>query len=196
MKFARLCSILTVVFYASPIFAKGEATGHVGLEYGKSAPQSHLIDTVGSGETLRLRLFGGAKIQQKGVGAVGLGLDLSYSDYELKNNLTGHYRRVVWDWFFLPLNIGFLEITPGLTWVITDVHIEEYDVRHVSIRPGGLIGLGFRIGILPYVALTGQVRAERVWEDKARAVAANLDFDTLTITGDYISATVGIMAFF
>ena len=175
---------------------KGQATGQLGLEYGFSIPQAGLAETFAGGSSLRLRAFGGAKLKQQGLGAVGLGLDLSYTNYMLHDDLSGHYRRVVWDWFFLPLQIGFLELTPGFTWVITDVRLVEYGVRAVSIRPGGLLSLGFRLPILPHLAVTGQTRIERVWEDRARVGLASLPFETLIITGNYLAATLGLMAYF
>jgi len=198
MKLMELFWVLFVFLTSIPAFAnsKTQATGHLGLEYGFSIPQGALADTFDPGSSLRLRAFGGAKLEQKGLGAVGLGLDLSYTNYLINEDLSGHYRRVVWDWFFLPLNIGFLELTPGFTWVITDVRIVEYGVRAVSIRPGGLLGVGFRLPVLPHLAFTGQARIERVWEDRARVGLSSLPFETLIITGTYLAATIGLMAFF
>lgn len=191
-----LLLILLLVFTPSALaLGDKELTGNIGIEYGFTLPQGALAETLDTADTIRLRMFAGARFQQIKNRAFGLGLDLSHSNFPLHEALTGHYRRTVWDWLFLPTSIGLLELTPGISWVVTDIHIAEYDVRTVSIRPGLLLGLGFRLEVADNLALTGQLRIERVWEDRARVGIKTLPFETFIITGSYLSATFGIMAF-
>lgn len=193
--------LLVIIFFLIgelKSYAGPEATAHLGLEVGISTPQNHLTDYISPKNAARLNLFGGARVDQKGIGsaAVGLGLDLTYADYKLKSDMEGHYRRYLWDWFFLPISLGFLQITPGVSWVVTDVELKDLGIKETSIRPGAVLGVGIRLNILPFLALTAQVRGEKVWEDKEAITVPGSSIDELNITGEYITSTVGIMGYF
>ncbi|SMF04932.1 hypothetical protein [Pseudobacteriovorax antillogorgiicola] len=184
--------ILTTALATSPLaHGKTEATGLVQFEYGQSFPQNELTSYFSPGDAYRLRLFGGAKIK---LGAVGLGWDITYANYGLKDGLSGHYNRLLWDWLFLPVGIGFIQLTPGLAWVVTDVDVSEMGLKEQSIRPAGVLSIGVKLGIISNVAITAQVRGESVWEDMEPVVLPNQD--EIDITGQFVTATVGGMLYF
>lgn len=187
----RTLAIIIATFLTIEASAKPKATGLAQVEAGQSFPQNELTDLFSPGNAMRLRLFGGAKIK---LGAVGIGWDISYAEYELKNELEGHYNRVLWDWLFIPINIGFLQITPGLAWVITDVQIDDLGLKEQSIRPASVLSIGASLGVISNFAITAQVRGEAVWEDMEPVSMQNQD--ELNITGKYITATIGGMLHF
>jgi hypothetical protein len=175
--------------------AATQATGHLTLEGGRSYPQKELAEWLEPGPAYRAEIFGGAKVNVPMIGAVGLGLDLTYSFHHFKDaggDDQGHYQRFLWDWFFLPINIGFLNVTPGIAWVVTDIDAPALGVEELSVRPAAVLSLGLRVGILPHLALTADVRGEKVLLDQER-----LDADhQLNITGEFVTALAGIMAYF
>lgn len=187
MKFLALIMLM----FSSNLLAKTEATGLLQLEGGLSYPQNHLTQFISSGTMVRFRIFGGAKLK---LGSVGLGWDISYADYELKDGYSGYYKRYVWDWFFFPIGLGFFQITPGVAWVISDTSIKELGLYEQSVRPAGVLALGVRLGVIKNFALTAQIRGEKVWEDME--TVDNFYLEEINITGDFISATVGGMIYF
>lgn len=172
--------------------AKPEVTSNLMLQGGRSYPQAELAEWLQPGPAYRLKVFGGAKVDVAAVGAVGLGLDLTYSQHQIKNSEGGRYRRWLWDWLFVPINIGFLNVTPGIAWVVTDVHVPEWDVKEVSIRPAGVLSVGARVGVHPNVALTADVRAEKVVIDQEPIGPE----EKKNVTGEYVAAMAGIMGYF
>ncbi len=180
-----------ILFISAPGFSKTQATGLFQVEVGQSFPQNELTNLIAPGNTLRVRIFGGAKIK---FGSVGLGWDISYTEYELKNLRSGFYHRYLWDWLFIPVSLGFINITPGIAWVVTDAKIAEIGLQEQSVRPAAVLGIGMRLGIVANFAVTAQLRGEKVWEDMERV--SNLSSDEINITGEFITATVGGMLYF
>ncbi len=182
---------LAAIIVHSPQGLSNEATGLIQFEAGQSFPQNELTEFFAAGTAYRFKIFGGAKMK---LGAVGLGWDVTYADYQLKDELQGHYKRIVWDWFFLPIRIGFFEITPGVAWVITDIRVDQWRLKEQSVRPAASLGLGLRFNLMQHLALSAQVRGEKVWEDMETVTGLNRQ--EIDITGDYITATAGAVFFF
>lgn len=172
--------------------AANEKTGHLGVEGGRSYPQGEAATWLDPGPAFRTDIFGGVKINIGPGGAAGLGLDFTYAQYNTKNEDGGRYRRYLWDWFFLPIGIGYLNVTPGLAWVVTDVRLPSIDLEETSIRPAAVLSVGLNIPVMQHLALVVDVRGEKVLIDKER-IDANHE---LNITGDFITAVVGIEARF
>ena len=187
----KIILLLLVISFPCQLLAKAKATGLAQFEYGVSYPQKDLTTYFSSGESYRFRIFGGAKLK---LGAVGLGWDFTFSDYSLKNSREGHYKRILWDWLFLPINIGFIQFTPGVAWVITNVDISDLGLKEQSVRPAAVVSLGVRLGVIKNFAVTAQVRGESVWEDKEPVNLINQS--ELDITGQFVTATVGGMMYF
>jgi hypothetical protein len=196
LRFVPFFSVATIIFISVPLVAKPKMAARIGVAAGRTAPMSEpLSEYVDSGEALQLKLFGGAKIKKKaGIGAVGLGWDITYSRYKLKNELEGHYRRYLWDWFFLPISLGPLVITPGLAWNVTDIHLPEYGIKEISVRPAAVLAVGLQVGILPHLALTAQARGEAVVDDREKPHEP-APFEKLDITGNFWTATIGVMGY-
>ncbi len=170
--------------------AKAEApqpTGSVHFEAGKSNPQGKLKDYLMPGNLYRFGIFGGAKVDLKFVGAVGLGWDFTFSEHKLKDNMEGHYRRVTWDWQHVPLSFGFLYVKPGLSWVVTNVKIPSLGVDESSIRPELMFESGIRVGLSPNFGFSTGAVAEWAWLDTEKTSAGK----DLNITGNYGSWFAG-----
>jgi hypothetical protein len=142
----------------------------VGLEAGKSFPQSNLEDFLVDGTSYRVDLFGGARLANiKFLSAIGLGLDFTYTNWRAKNNEAGfRYKQYQWDMFKLPISIWWFIVEPGFIWMITDVQIPHLGIDQTSIRPGMNVNLGFRLPLLPHFNLRADARAQRVMMDKER----------------------------
>lgn len=183
---------LSILLLMTPLAtAETKATGLVLTEMGVTYPQQHLTEFLSTGNSLRFNIFGGAKIK---FGAVGLGWDITYSQYKVKDQRDGHYQTVMWDWLFIPVNIGFLQFTPGIAWVITDVNIPDLGLKEQSVRPAAVLGLGMRLGLLSNLALTAQIRAISVWEDmEPIAISQASEWN---ITGPAVTSTAGFMIYF
>ena len=190
MTVLRLIVTLITFLTAKALHAEApKATAQLLLEAGRASPQGKLRDYLMPATAYHLNIFGGAKVELRFIGAVGLGWDFSYSEHTLKNNVEGHYRRFSWDWFHLPLGFGFFYVKPGLSWVLTNVQIPELQVEESSIRPELLLDLGMRVGLGENFALTAGGRGEWTWLDTERTSKGK----DLAITGNFGSWFAGIM---
>ncbi len=169
-----------------------KATAQLLMEAGKASPQGKLRDYLKPGNAYHLNIFGGAKVDVKFVGAVGLGWDFTYSEHALKNDVQGHYRRFSWDWFHLPLGWGLFYVKPGLSWVLTNVKIPELQIEESSIRPELMLDVGARLGLGENFALTGGGHSEWAWLDTEKTAAGK----DLHITGNFMSWFAGVMLYF
>lgn len=187
LAFGLFLFLSTALFAAAP-----QATGHLLLEAGQAYPQNHLCDFLEPGPSYRASIFGGAKVNVPMIGAVGLGLDATYTELPVKDMEEARYRQYTWDWFFLPIGLWIFNITPGVTWVVTDIKIPDLGIEDISIRPGGIISFGVRIPIVQHVAITADIRVNGVISDhEIRA-----DGESMNITGSTVTGLAGIMAYF
>lgn len=181
------------ICHTSSVFAgEPKATAQLTLEAGRASPQGKLKDYLKPGNVYHLNIFGGAKVDLKFVGAVGLGWDFTFSEHRLKDDVVGHYRRFAWDWFHVPVGLGFLFFRPGLSFVLTNVKIPELEVDESSIRPEIILDAGVRVGVGANVAITGGGRAEWAWRDSEKT---SLGHD-LEITGNFMSWLAGLSIYF
>lgn len=172
------------VFAATP-----EPTGQLTLEAGKASPQGKLRDYLKPGNAYHFNIFGGAKVDLKLIGAVGIGWDFTYSEHAFKDDMKGHYRRFSWDWFHVPLGWGPFYVKPGLSWVLTNVKIHELQVDESSIRPELMFETGMRLGLGSNFAITGGGRGEWTWLDTEKTSTGK----DLAITGNYGSWFAGFI---
>jgi hypothetical protein len=192
MHFKLISLLMTAIFYlhANQVFAEApQLTAQALFAAGKASPQGELRDYLKPGNVYHFSIFGGAKVNVKYVGAVGLGWDFAYSEHAFKNDLEGHYRRFSWDWFHLPLGFKFFYVKPGLSWVLTNVKIPELDIDESSIRPEIMFETGMRVGLGSNFVLTGGGRVERTWLDQEKTSAGR----ELAITGTYGSWFTGFI---
>jgi hypothetical protein len=185
-------ALITAMICDSAFAEAPKATAHLLLEAGKASPQGKLRDYLKPGNAYHLNIFGGAKVDVKFVGAVGLGWDFTYSEHALKNDVDGHYRRFSWDWFHLPIGWGLFYVKPGLSWVLTNVKIPELQVDESSIRPEILLDIGARMGFGANFAITGGGHAEWAWLDSEKTSTGK----DLNITGNFMSWFAGVMLYF
>lgn len=185
MSIAIICS---TVSYA----AKPKATGSLYLQGGQAYPQKDLVEFLQPGTAYRLKLFGGAKVNVKFVGAVGLGWDFTYSEHEMKFDDNASYRRLTWDWFHLPISLGFIHFTPGLSWVLTDVDSEVVGLKETSIRPAVMLDTGISLALTSNFGVALNARASKTIIDKEKLN----DGSEINIVGDYVSWFVGGFIYF
>lgn len=163
------------------------------FQYGFSYPQQHLSHLLKTGQSYRLNLFGGAKLQSKWIGAVGLGLDFTYSNYPTKNQGNGsYYRRYQWDLFAIPLSFWLFVFKAGISWNVTHTKLLAHDIHETSIRPGFVADLGLRIPLAKHVLLRGDVRAEKVIKD----TEIKRDGSKQNISGVFLAWLAGIELYF
>ena len=179
------------MFSVKSYSAEPQGTGLLQVELGASEVGESLSDYVGRGESLRVKLFGGMKLDIPLVSAAGLGLDLTMHRHVMADEYQGHYNRVTWDWFYLPIGLGFINITPGLGWNVVDISIEELGVKEISIRPHAMLNLGMSLAFMQHLALTVDARYEKIWDDFEPTIDSNLN-----ITGDHVSVFAGLMTYF
>ncbi|MDB2447029.1 hypothetical protein N9W79_00220 [bacterium] len=190
----RVILALTITALVAPrasLAAEPQGTGLLLLEAGKSSVGEALVDYVENGDAYRVKLFGGMKLDIPLVSAAGLGIDFTFHSHALKEDFSGHYNRATWDWFYLPISIGPINITPGLGWNITDIQIEELGISEISIRPHAMINTGLTLAIFQHFALTVDARYERIWDDFEPTLDGRLN-----ITGDHVSVFAGMMTYF
>jgi hypothetical protein len=188
--FVRIIQLIFCFSLATTATAEApKATAQLLLEAGKASPQGKLRDYLKPANAYHLNIFGGAKVDVKYIGAVGLGWDFTYSDHALKGDAAGHYRRFTWDWFHLPLSLGFFYFKPGLSWVLTNVKIPELGIDESSIRPELLMDVGVRVGLGSNFGLTAGGRGEWAWLDTERTSAGK----DLAITGNVLSWFAGVL---
>ncbi len=184
-----------VLAFLVPMEAQAtDATGHLLLQGGKSYPHAELADFLIDGTAYRMDLFGGAKLQSiKFLSAIGLGLDVTYTNWRARNNEAGfRFKQYQWDMFKLPVSLWLFVIEPGFVWMITDVAIPHKGIDQTSIRPGINLNLGFRLPILPHFNLRADGRVQRIMLDKERT---NRN-EEMTVTGQTYSWLVGGELFF
>ena len=186
----RLClSLATMLLLTTErSYAETKTTGRILFAVGEATPQAEIGDWLEKGDQYRLYLFGGAKLK---FGAVGLGWDLTYSNHSIKNS-TGSYKRYTWDWFYLPIAVGPVLFTTGLSWVVADVDYPELGIRETSVRPGGIAGLGVRLGIVPNGALSADLRYDNTAKDYETANSGK----SYNMQGAFLSAVGGILIYF
>jgi hypothetical protein len=187
--------LLTLLLCLLPAHAQAaDATGHLLLQAGKSFPHAELSNFLSDGTAYRLDLFGGAKLQQiKFLSAIGLGIDVTYTNWRAKNPESGwRFKQYQWDMFKLPISLWLFVIEPGFLWMVTDVAIPHKGIDQTSIRPGINLNLGFRLPILPHFNLRADGRIQRVMLDKERT---NTN-EEMTVTGQSYSWLAGFELFF
>jgi hypothetical protein len=173
--------------------AETKATGDFVLQYGKIYPQGHLASFLGEGESYRAKIFGGVKINSKWLGAVGLGMDFTYSDIEPKDTGSdSHFRRYQWDLFILPLSVWLFTLESGFMWNVTDTKLSALGIEETSIRPGFVTNLGFRLPVAPHVIVRADGRYEYVFKDTERTLAG----EKLNISGSFYSVLGGLEFYF
>jgi hypothetical protein len=169
------------------------AAGDIFVEAGKSWPNGPLQDWIGPGNAYRAHLFGGAHLQIPFVNAVGLGLDFTYAHHDFKQGSPdAYYRRYLWDWLFIPISIGYLQLTPGMAWVATDVKNDGLGIDRTSIRPAGVFTAALRIPVVSIVMLRTDFRTEIAFADHAQTTQGG----TMNLTGSFWSWFGGIEAEF
>lgn len=198
MRFSCLAAIVVSgILLTSVGLAASDATptGQLTLEGGRAYPQRELTKWLAPGPSYRANIFGGAKVNVPMIGAVGLGLDFTYTDFKIKD-MDGmgkaYYHRYLWDMFFLPISFGILNITPGIAWVVTDAKVEAWGLNEVSIRPAFVLSGGLHLGITDHLGLCVDVRGERVVTDHEELY----DGETINLTGDFVTAMGGLMLYF
>jgi len=190
-KFAVLFLLAIVPFTARA--AETKLAADFVLQYGKIYPQGHLSKVLGAGDSYRGKLFGGVKVNSKWLGAVGLGLDFTYSDIETKNmGLDSHFRRYQWDLFIAPVSFWLFTLEPGFIWNITDTKLSSLGIEETSIRPGFITNLGFRLPIVKHVILRADGRYEYVFKDSETTSAG----DAFNISGSFYSVLGGVEVYF
>ncbi len=185
---------LLLAFGASPARA-GEisAAGDVILEAGKTWPNGPLQDWIGPGTALRARLFGGAHLKIPYVNAVGLGIDFTYANHPFKlGSPDARYHRYLWDWLFIPVSIGWFQITPGVAWVVTDVHNDDLGIVRTSIRPAGVLTAALRVPVTSLIMLRTDFRTEIAFADRAQTNTGA----TMNLTGSFWTWFGGLEAEF
>jgi hypothetical protein len=183
-----LLFLLTSTAHATDLTAYGT------FEAGKSFPQSNLADFLVDGTSYRADLFGGAKLKSiKILGAIGLGLDFTYTEWRPRNREDGfHYKQYQWDMFKLPLQIGWLLLEPSAIWMVTDISIPHLNIDHTSIRPGLGFTAGLRIPLFPHFMLAADARIQRVLAER-ELTNTNERFN---VTGQNYSWLVGGQIYF
>lgn len=182
----------SLITFSNMSYAKPEATGSLLFQGGQAYPQKDLVEFLEPGTAYRLKLFGGAKVDMKFIGAVGLGWDITYSDHSIKMDESGSYRRFTWDWFYLPISLGFIHITPGLAWVVTDIDTELLGIKETSIRPAGILDIGASLAFTSNfgVALNGRV-SKTIIDKETMSNGRDIN-----IVGDYASWFLGAFLYF
>ncbi len=174
--------------------AETDLTARGAFQMGKSFPHSNLRDFLIDGTAYRVDLFGGAALKNiKFLSAIGLGLDVTYTDWRAKNPEAGfRYKQIQWDMFKLPISLWLFVLEPGITWMITDVSIPHLGIDQTSIRPGLNVNLGFRLPLLPHFNLRADARAQRIMMDKERTLTR----EEVNITGQTYSWFGGFELYF
>ena len=182
-------SILFVCAFLSSVSLAGESkgTGLLQLQIGQSRASEPVANYTDKAISYRLKIFGGMKLELPLVKAAGLGLDLTFHNYKLKEGLGGRYRKIDWDWFYLPISLGVFTITPGLGWTIVDVKIKSLDISEISVRPHAMINAGLTLPVAQHVAVALDARYSSVWSDKEQ---------NINITGDHYAAFMGLVTYF
>ncbi|MDH5377455.1 MAG: hypothetical protein OEX00_03930 [Gammaproteobacteria bacterium] len=172
-------------FYSLPAYSV-DLTAAFSAQGGWAIPQEEVGELIENGNSVRFHIFGGAKVTKSG--SVGLGLDFTYSEHAIKGGGGGHYQRILWDWFFLPLGLGPLRIIPGIAWVGIDTKMDDLGVKEQSFRPAGVLGLELGLGVTKNINILATVRAERTMDDfEPVSTGGNKN-----ITGDFVNALVGL----
>ena len=173
--------------------AETKATGDFVVQYGKIYPQGHLASFLGEGDSYRAKIFGGVKINSKWLGAVGLGMDFTYSDIATTDmGSDSYFRRYQWDLFILPLSVWLFTLEPGFTWNVTDTKLTSLGIEETSVRPGFITNLGFRLPVASHVILRADGRYEYIFKDTERKLAG----DKLNISGSFYSVLGGLEIYF
>ncbi|MBU6375824.1 MAG: hypothetical protein KGQ59_07510 [Bdellovibrionales bacterium] len=159
-------------------------------QYGKSFPRAHLMDYVGEGKSYRAKVFGGVKLNVKYLGAVGLGLDFTATDYQLKAPAGGgsRYRRYQWDLLLVPVQIWLFTIEPGFTWNVTDARLTALGIEETSIRPGFITNLAFHLPIIKHLSLRVDGRYEQIMTDTETTSSGG----KFNISGPFYSVLGGV----
>ncbi|GAB6137727.1 hypothetical protein [Halanaerobaculum tunisiense] len=109
----------------------------------------------------------------------------------VKDNREGHFRRYLWNIFFIPVNLGPIQIQSGLAWNVTDVSIPALDLEEVSIRPAGVISAEVGMQLTENIVFTAMSRYENIVSDFEDTTAGQMD-----ISGETISAFSGLQVQF
>lgn len=188
-----LPTLTSSILLSSSAFSKEvEGTGLFLLEMGQSFSDGDIDSYLSAGASYRMKIFGGMKLDVPYISAAGLGLDFTYSTYKLKDGYTGRYNKYSWDMFHLPLSWGFFTLTPGFSWNVVDVKINEIDVSQITIRPSAIIDAGLSVAVAQRFALNVNVRYEALWNDFE---TTNAD-DGIDITGNHYQALFGASTYF
>jgi hypothetical protein len=180
-------------FSTSALATETKATGDFVLQYGKIYPQGHLATFLGEGDSYRAKIFGGVKINSKWLGAVGLGMDFTYSDIATKDlGSDSYFRRYQWDLFIMPVSVWLFTLEPGFTWNVTDTKLTSLGIEETSVRPGFITNLGFRLPVASHVILRADGRYEYIFKDTERTLAG----DKLNISGSFYSVLGGLEIYF
>lgn len=163
------------------------AVAQAGIAY----PGGTVAEYLKEGTAYRLNLFGGARLPRIAwLGAVGLGIDFTYSEHQPRDGSIGFaYRRFLWDWLFIPVTFAdILSITPGLAWIVTDVKYPAVDIEQTSIRPAGVLTVGLAYPIVSRLSLRADLRGELPFRDREkRSNGTELD-----LTGQFVSWFAGL----
>lgn len=189
-------ALLTLVLSLFPVSEAlaVDAAGHAVVQYGKAYPWAEIGDLVDSGTSYRLDLFGGAHLQNiKFLSAIGLGIDMTYTDWKPKRAEAGfRFKQYQWDMFKLPVSLWLFVIEPGFLWMITDVQVPHKGIDQTSIRPGMNLNLGFRLPLLPHFNFRAEGRVQQVMLDKERT---NTN-EEMTVTGKQYGWFAGFEGYF
>ena len=167
--------------------AKNQLATSAALQIGRVFPQGTMNSYLEEGISYRTDLFIGAEVDVPVVSAVGTGVDFTYSEHELSADREGHFRRYLWDIFFFPVNVGVVQIQPGLAWNVTDVKIPALDLDEVSIRPAGVISAEIAIPINQQVRLTAMGRYTKIVSDMEETTEGEIN-----ICGETVSVLSGV----
>jgi hypothetical protein len=186
--------ISTSLFFAASLANSKEieGTGLFLIEMGQGYTDADLEPYLSTATSYRMKVFGGMKLDIPYISAAGLGLDLTYSAYKLKNGYSGRYNKLSWDWFHLPLRWGFFTFTPGINWNVIDIKIEQIDVAQISIRPGLMLDAGLSFAVAQRFAINANIRYESLWFDNEKMVTG----ESIDITGNHILALFGLSTYF
>ncbi|MBT3980785.1 MAG: hypothetical protein HOE90_05480 [Bacteriovoracaceae bacterium] len=173
--------------------SKADLTAHVEGSYGPSWGSGQLHGRLTDGWMARIKLFGGAKLPKiKWLSAAGIGFDFTFSQFKDKNNVRNFsYDRYSWDWLYIPIRFWLFRITPGMSWVITNVRVPDWAIREKSVRPAFqlTLGLGFPIGSFEIFV---DARSEYVLEDREKANTGS----NMNVTGYFLSTYAGLGVYF
>jgi hypothetical protein len=186
-KITLLIVILLIFSMGSTAVAKNKLSTSAALQIGKVFPKGEIGYYLKEGISYRTDLFIGANVDIPVVDAVGTGVDFTYTSHELKDDQAGHYKRYLWDIFFLPVNLGPIQIQPGVAWNVTDVEIPSLNLEEVSIRPAGVISAQLAIPINQHVRLTAMGRYEKIVSDLEETTDGKIN-----ISGEAVSFLSGM----